>query len=760
MPLMSVNRSRHGALERDLAEILEILQRHEDSVDAARVRAAFDLAMQIHADQKRKDGKPYMVHPLAVAHTCAEHWLTDVSVSAALLHDTLEDADKREGLTGEVLEERFGPEVAHIVRGVTKLERNLGQDGTDHRVGTLKKLLHTTAREDIRIIIIKIFDRLHNVQTLGVFAEGKRRRIGEETMRFYVPIADRLGFYKVARQMEDAVFRTLQPAAHDRLVKWIRGERKRNGPEVMRLIGEIRRVLGDWGIEVVDKFYAKGAFAVHQMARGKSGDLDMQRLAEIPVFNICLIMPDEDACFRTLNLVHSRFQFVTGQVRDFINNPKINGYQSLHTIVRGPSGARISVIIRTPEMDWKNHQGVITDLRAGRVHEGTFLQDLVESFDLIDPTEILELTGRLFFPEIDVTSPAGQTFKLPEGSTALDFAYHIHTDLGHRARSAIIGGRERKLSTRLKAGQKVEITKAKDPQVSPAWFGWVKTDKARFAIRKHLARKEREAVRAEPARLAAYLKQKLGLGLKPGGPEFSRLLQALGIRTEEQLGRHLLTGLVAYDFALARLVPLLGRRDLRRVLKALVREGELTKEQQREIESEPDDEQAARRISGLIEGQVRASRLPCQYVDVEGAQHEIPVRFALCCQPGYGDPIVAVATRGRGVTIHRDTCGNVTTLRQLDSVHLASARWKQSPKMKRVLVQVEGTDRRNLLHDLTRVLAEFRVNIVELSIRAEEGEWFGGMVLLEVSDLTSLETLVQRFNTVPSLKVTDSWALP
>jgi GTP pyrophosphokinase len=759
VPLISVNRGRRHDLEQILDEILEILHNHEDRVDDGRVRGAFDLAMQIHAGQKRKDGRPYMVHPLAVAHTCAEHWMTDVSVSAALLHDTIEDADKREGLTEAVLEERFGSEVAGIVGGVTKLERNLGEDGTDHRVETLKKLLHTTAREDIRIIILKIFDRHHNVGTLGVFNENKRRRIGEETMRFYVPIADRLGFYRVARQMEDDVFRTLQPATFQKYLKWFKSEEKRNGQEIRRLIEGIRQDLGDKGIDMVDEVFAKGVFAVHQMARTKDGDVDLQRLEEVPAFNICLIVPDNDACFRTLNMVHSRFQFVPGQVRDFINNPKINGYQSLHTIVRSPGAARITVVIRTPEMDWSNRHGVITQLRTGRVQEGHFLQDLVESFDIINPGEILELTGRLFFPEIDVTSPAGQTFKLPEGATALDFAYHIHTDLGHRARAAIVGGQERKLGTRLAAGQKVEIVKAKDPQVSPTWFNWVRTDKARLAIRKYLGRKEKEAVKAETERFTGYLKQKLGLVLKPDGPEIRQLGEKLGLPGKHGLGRHLMLGLISYDHALARLVPLLGRRDLRKLSKVLLREGLLTKEKHREIESTVDDD-AARIVAGLIEDQVRQSQVPCLYVDVEGARHDLPVRFALCCQPSYGDSIVAVATRDRGITIHRDTCGNVAALRQLDSIHLVSARWKQSPKTRRVLVQVEGTDRRNLLHDLTRVLAEFRVNIIELSIRAVEGEWFGGMILLEVSDLTSLETLVQRFNSVPSLKVTDSWALP
>ncbi|MBW2263369.1 MAG: bifunctional (p)ppGpp synthetase/guanosine-3',5'-bis(diphosphate) 3'-pyrophosphohydrolase [Deltaproteobacteria bacterium] len=759
MPLISVNRGRRPDLGQALGEILEILHNHEDRVDDERVHGAFQLAMQIHASQKRKDGLPYMVHPLAVAHTCAEHWMTDVSVSAALLHDTLEDADKREGLTEKVLRERFGGEVAGIVGGVTKLERNLGEDGTDHRVETLKKLLHATAREDIRIIILKIFDRHHNVKTLSVFNEDKRRRIGEETMRFYVPIADRLGFYRVARQMEDDVFRTLQPATYQKYVKWFKGEERRNGPEIRRFIDDIRRDLGDKGIDMVDEFFAKGVFAVHQMARDKDGEVDLQRLEEIPAFNICLIVPDTDACFRTLNMVHSRFQFVPGQVRDFINNPKINGYQSLHTIVRSTGASRITVVIRTPEMDWSNRHGVITELRTGRVQEGGFLKDLVESFDIINPGEILELTGRLFFPEIDVTSPAGQTFKLPEGATALDFAYHIHTDLGHRAKTAFVGGQERKLGARLAAGQKVEIVKAKEPQVSPAWFNWVRTDKARLAIRKYLSRMEKEAARDEPARFTAYLKQKLGVGLKPDGPEIRQLRDKLGLSGKDQLGRHLLLGLVSYDHAVAKLVPLLGRRDLRKLLKVLLRDGILTREKHREIES-ASDEEAAGVVGGLIEEHAREFQVPCLYVDVEGARHDIPVRFALCCQPSYGDSIVAVATRDRGITIHREPCGNVSAIRQLDSIHLVSARWKQSPKTHRVLVQVEGTDRRNLLHDLTRVLAEFRVNIIELSIRAVEGEWFGGMILLEVSDLTSLETLVQRFNAVPSLKVTDSWALP
>jgi GTP pyrophosphokinase len=759
VPLVDVFMGRRPDHRRELEEIIELLQRHERSVDEKLVRDAYELAEQVHGSQKRKNGKPYMVHPLAVARTCAEHWMTDVAVAAALLHDTLEDADEEVGLSEEMFVERFGEDVSRIVSGVTKFEKNLAGEGEDYRVETLKKLLHVTALEDIRIIILKIFDRHHNVRSLGVFREEKRRRIGEETIRFYVPMSDRLGFYTVSREMEDSVFKALQPRAYKELSTWVDRERRRKSGQILQIIGEIREALADKGIDAADKFKAKGLFYIHKMASSPDGEVDYQRLEEVPVFNITFVVPDTDACFRTLNLVHSKFTFLPEEVRDFINNPKVNGYQSIHTVVRGPGGSRITVIIRTSEMEWQNRQGVIADLRAGRLYEGTFLQDLVQSLDIINPSELLEMTGRLFFPEIDVTSPAGDSFKLPEGSTALDFAYHIHTDLGHRADTAIIGGQERKLDSRLYSGQRVEIRKAGEPRVKPVWMTWVTTDKARLAIRKYLTRLEREAVEAEPARFTAHLKRRHGISIRPAGSAMSALRESLDYETDEELGEDLLKGLLSYDYALLKLLPELSRRDLRRLARSLGREGVIDAEVGRELETLASEENLSSRLTNILEEHIERSKGACHYVEVEGARHPMAMHFAQCCRPSYGDPIVALTTRD-GVTIHRDTCSKVGAIRLYDSLHLVGARWRQTPKMRRLLVQVEGDDRRNLLHDLTRVLAEFRINIVELTIRTIDGERFGGMILLEVSDLTGLDLLERRFRDVPALRIIDRWILP
>jgi GTP pyrophosphokinase len=683
-----------------------------------------------------------------------------VAVSAALLHDTLEDADKDAGLTEELMAERFGNEVTRIVAGVTKFEKHLAGEKQDSRTETLKKLLHMTALEDIRIIILKIFDRHHNVQSLGVFPEEKRRRIGEETMRFYVPMADRLGFHSVARQMEDSVFRALQPRRYQELRRWVDKEGKKRAGQVTSIISEIGRSLGEKGIDAADKYRSKGLFYINRSVSRTDGEIDWQRLEDFPAYNITFIVPDTDACFRTLNLVHSKFTFLPESVRDFINNPKVNGYQSIHTVVRRPGGSRITVIIRTSEMEWKNRQGVIADLRAGRVYEGTFLKDLVGSFDIINPSELLEMTGRLFFAEIDVSTPAGESFKLPEGATALDFAYHIHTDLGHKARSAIIAGRERKLGTRLRSGQMVEIRKARDPQVKPVWMSWVQTDKARLGIRKFLTRTERDLVAGEVDRFVGYLKNKLGISIKKSGKEMARLREKLGYESDGTLGRDLHTGLLAYDHALLTLLPFLGLKDLRKLARALSKDGTIDAQGLRDLESIKNSEQLAALLATTIQTHVERAQTACHYVEIEGARHPLPMKFAHCCRPSYGDPIVAMTTRDKGVTVHRDTCTNAVNYRLVDSIHLVKARWRQSPKTRRFLVQVEGDDRRNLLHDLTRVLAEFRINIVELTIRAIEQERFGGMILLEVSDLTGPETLERKFNSVPSLRVTDSWVLP
>ena len=398
--------------------ILRTVDEHNDAPDLEMVHDAFRLASYVHAWQERKsDRQPYIVHPLAVAETCANQRMDDVSVAAAILHDCIEDVDASfdlrpafmaehlgpllagiiedllssvpgEGLSraepdSEQLRQlihaavalRFGPEVVRITEGLTKLRGQEVGPASDAELETLKRLLKATASEDIRTIIIKIFDRCDNIRTIDVFRESKQRRIAEKTLQFYVPIATRLGFFNEARLMEDHVMRVLQPDIYHIITDWLRTAEKRIGWRVEREVKGIRTALRDLGIPCRSKLYAKGIFSIWQGLPAK--EHVRRRIGDGCNFNLLLVVDDEDACFRTLNLVHDRFAHLSTRVRDFINNPKVNGYQSIHTICTGHKLPKIQVLVRTEEMDLENHLGVISRLRGGELEDSQWIDELV-----------------------------------------------------------------------------------------------------------------------------------------------------------------------------------------------------------------------------------------------------------------------------------------------------------------------------------------------------------------------------------------------
>ncbi len=732
---------------KNLDSILVSLRTHYDAPNLDLVRDAYRLAREIHAPFQRKDGGPYIVHPLAVATACADHRMCDVAVASALLHDCIEDADESHGITEEVLASRFGPEVGRIVRGLTKLNASETLSPSAAKEETLKRILSTTASEDIRTIVIKIFDRCDNIQTLQVHSPEAQHRIATETFRFYVPIAARLGFFKEARIMEDHAMRVLQPQTYKIITRWFTDHEKPVRRRVERNVRQIQRQLEEVGIRSRSRFYRKGIFAVFESVPG-DGPID-RFLDDGCNFNLSLVVDDVDACFRTLNLVHEVFVHLPLRVRDFIHNPKVNGYQSLHTICTGPDIPKIQILIRTEEMDEASDIGVISQLRAGRIEEQIWLRDLLEAIQEIGGSQILDLTSRVHYAEIDVLTPQGEKRKLRQGATALDFAYEIHTEVGHRAVEAIIDGERRPLRTVLRSDQRVEIvTDVKKAMPTYSWFGWVATDRATVAIRRELNRLEREGIAGETERYLDFIKRALGIALKKDGPEVAALIKCLSFASEREFQRELYSGRLPYDHTIPSLIEVLPENALPKVLKVLYRERLLS----------GDEKTFAGALKGGNKLRDLLRDLVCEHLQdqhpqelpvvIEGCRFPIPTRLARCCRAEHGDEIVARSSPKGGATIHRRNCRTIRQLVRNWPVQMSRARWEGPPRRRRVRVQVEGKQRQGLITAVTTALSRLKIRIRAVNLTTEANGAVSGNIHLDLPDLVDVSEVQQKLGSV------------
>ncbi len=731
-------------------EILRKVAACNEDPDLDLIRDAYAFSRHVHEGQKRKKGGAYIVHPLDVAWECADHWMDDVSVAAALLHDCIEDADEEEPISRGAIDDQFGPEVGRIVEGLTKLRGGDFLEAVDPKLETLKKLLSATVAEDIRTLVIKVFDRTDNIRSVEVHSPDSQRRIARETLRFYVPIAARLGLFKEARVMEDHVMRVLQPELYRAITRWLSANQKKIGRRVDKLTREIQETLRGLGIRCQYRFYHKGIYTIFEALRVEK--LPLRRIDEGCNFNLCLIVDDVDACFRTLNLVHRRFVHLPARVRDFINNPKVNGYQSLHTICTAPEIPKIQVLIRTEPMNVENHIGVIHQLRQGKEGDTSWLDELVDSFHNIGSDHLLELTSRVFFPEIDVLTPQGATKKLPQGATALDFAYLIHTEVGDTARGAIVDGHSRPLRTVLRSGQKVEIVTSKEVQPSYQRLGWVSTTRASIALRKALQRAERRAIDQAIDQFTQFSREKLGIPLRRDKPVFLDLLGSLDLADEREFGRELYAGRLDYDHVIPHLVSVAPKPNFKRLAQVLREDDLLDDRELRDLQQIRDPELQRMWIGDLVCDHLRSAELPSVPIEVEGLRYPIPVRLAGCCRPEYGDEIVAHTTRERGATIHRRTCREIRDMVTLWPAQMGAARWLSRPRKRIVRDELRGRDRRGLLLALTNLLSELKVDVQSVQMVAGERGEAHGWAQLELDDLTDREELAQRMEGIPGIR--------
>jgi guanosine-3',5'-bis(diphosphate) 3'-pyrophosphohydrolase len=699
-----------ASLDKLKNQVLDAVAGHYPQADLTPVAGAFDFAVSAHVDQKRASGEPYVTHPIAAAQIVADLGIDPTAVEAALLHDVPEDTE----YNLSDIEDRFGAEVAHLVDGVTKLSKFSTHTHEQQQAENIRKMFLAMA-EDIRVVLIKLADRLHNMRTLGALSPEKQVRIARQTMEIYAPLAERLGIWQMKWELEDLAFKVLEPDAFRELARLLDTRRKGRESYIDRAIDVLRPELKKAGISAELQGRPKHLYSIHKKMQRKSAEF-----GEIyDVYAIRILVDELKDCYAALGVVHSIWRPIPGQFDDYIAVPKNNLYQSLHTAVIAIDGKPLEIQIRTHQMHQVSEVGIAAHWRykegskSDREYDAklAWLRQLMDwQRDVSDATEFVEgIKLDIFQDQVFVFTPKGDVKDLPAGATPLDFAYRIHTDVGHRTIGAKVNNRLVPLDYRLKNGDIVEIVTTKGVHgPSRDWLNLVRTSHAREKIRAWFKRQQRddnivhgrESLERELRRLARRSIQAVGL---------DRIAEIAKTYNYESLD----------DFYAAIGYGAVGAQQV------VTRLG-------------VDDD------AELTLPAVAPPTVPARTggVRVKGVG-DLLVRFAKCCHPIPGDPITGFITRGKGVTVHLTTCPTIVNEREVS--RLIDVEWEAAPTQTYpIAIRVEAYDRTGLLSDITQVVAENKVNILAASVNVAPDHTAIVIATLQVASVAQLARVMGR----------------
>lgn len=702
-----------------LDQILEKIRGYAPDADLGLIRKAWVFAEKYHRGQSRKTGEPFLAHPLEVANILADLRMDLDTIAVACLHDTVEDTDA----TREDIEQKFGVDIADMVEGVTKLNKLDFRTAEEAQAENFRKLVMAMSR-DIRVIVVKLADRLHNMQTLEGQRPEKRVAIATETMDLYAPIANRLGIVSIKGQLEDLSFRYLHPDVYEELGAqidarrpWFEGYIERVRKQLVSHMGE------DFGrVEVSGRM--KRLWSIWRKMQEKH--LTFEEVHDLVAFR--LLVDTVTECYGTLGTVHGLWAPQSEKFKDYIAQPKANGYQSLHTTVMGPEGQRIEVQIRTRGMHsfaefgiaahWKYKEGKLA-LRREEIEKYTKIRQLLQwAEDIEDSREFLDvLKVDLYADQVYVYTPAGDIRWFPNGATALDFAYAIHTEVGHRCTGARVNGRMTKLNYPLGSGDTVEILRKSDQQPNKDWLQMARTSRALSKIRQFLRREERKKAIERGQQVLDQDLRKFGRSLKAvlKQDELRRALDELNHRSPVELYSS-----IGY-----------GRLQTDRVLPFYI-----DAEKLEAAKEEEQDEIQTTTLTGLFRKLGRRSGSP---VRIDGQEGLLTV-FAKCCRPLPGDPIMGFITRGRGITVHTSDCRQALSLPRERRVDVA---WDSNHKVPhQARIHIITVDRPLMLAELTKAIGKMNVNITGADIRTTKDD--RGEIILDVAvnDRTQLRNMM------------------
>ena len=717
--------SRNTAYSGEVADLVKVVKTNHPKADLSIIERAFAAADQAHTGQLRKSGEPYITHPLAVARILADLGIGPTTIAAALLHDTVEDT----AYSLEMLTADFGDEVAMLVDGVTKLDKVKFGDAA--QAETVRKMVVAMSK-DIRVLVIKLADRLHNARTWGFVSPESARRKAQETLEIYAPLAHRLGISAIKWELEDISFSVLYPKVYEEIINLVGQRAPKRDEFISSVISSIEEDLKEIKIKGKVDGRPKQFYSIYQkmVVRGREFD-DIYDLVGIRV-----IVASVRDCYAVLGAIHARWNPVPGRFKDYIAMPKFNLYQSLHTTVIGPNGRPVEIQIRTQEMHFRAEYGVAAHWKykeqSGRTttseEDLAWVKHLTDwQADTQDPREFLDsLRFEIGAKEVYVFTPKGKVIGLPANASPVDFAYAVHTEVGHRTMGAKVNGRLVPLESELHSGDVVEIFTSKSTDAGPSkdWLGFVKSPRAKSKIKAWFSAERRDdAIEAGKDALAkAMRKQNLPLQRLLGADSIVKLASELKYPDVDALYAAVGDGHVSPQSVIERLT-------------AGFHEEEDESETVFTLPRRSSADRARADNSGVL---VRGDA-------------DVMAKLARCCTPVPGDEIIGFVTRGSGVSVHRVDCRNVADLRKQEG-RIMEVSWSESGKsLFLVQIQIEALDRGGLLSDVTRVLAEHHVNILSASVSTRADKVALSRFVFEMGDAQLLEHLLNAVRRIDNV---------
>jgi GTP diphosphokinase / guanosine-3',5'-bis(diphosphate) 3'-diphosphatase len=701
---------------RTIGELLTEIPRYQPGADLELVRRAYAFSEEVHDGQRRMSGEPYHMHPLAVASLLVDFKMDVTTVTAGLLHDVLEDT----ATSKDLLTQRFGADIAELVDGVTKIGKLAFASREERQAENFRKMLVAMAR-DIRVLMIKLADRLHNMRTLEYLPGDKQKKIAQETLDIYAPLAHRLGMAKVKGELEDLALKAIQPEAYEDLQRRVAKRRLEREAEINQVIAILQKKLGEVGIEAQITGRPKHFYSIYKkMQQGREFDEIYDLTA------VRLIAPSVRDCYGALGVVHSLWKPVPGRFKDFIAIPKSNMYQSLHTTVIGPKGDPVEIQIRTPDMHRIAEEGIAAHWlykekkgKDGFDQAFVWLRQLLEwQQEMKDPREFMETVKVDLFPdEVYVFTPKGDVKALPEGSTPIDFAYAVHTEVGNHCVGARVNGKLVPLRQTLRQGDIVEIVTSPTQRPSRDWLKVVRSTRGRSKIKQWLRTEERARSVMVGRELLDREAKKHRISLQPvlDSEEMRKLAVEHGYATVDDLLAGIGYGKTSVQTVITRFAPA-------------------------DVQAEPRTEPRPA---------TRPARArPDSGITVRGVD-DVLARFAKCCSPVPGDPIVGFITRGRGITVHTRDCPNLAG-GVVDTERTVDVAWDVADKMSlpvKIAVFI-GRDRPGLLADISTAISSRQINIIKAEVTVTEDRRGINHFTVEVADIDQLQGVMAAIGAV------------
>ncbi len=717
-----------------LSDLFAVIEEHADegqlAIDRDRVFDAFVFSCRHHGGQRRKSGEDFIIHPVGVTKICAGLRLDTETLCAALLHDTVEDTSA----SLDEVREQFGDEVASLVDGVTKLEGITFTSRDEAQAENYRKMMVAMAT-DIRVILIKLADRLHNMRTIGALSKQKQIEKAKETLEIYAPIAHRLGIHAMKWELEDLAFASLHPRKYQEVKGLVNQQRDARDAYVGRAGSTLTTELDALGISAEISGRAKHFYSIYSKMTRKGREFN--EIYDLTAMRV--ITGSVKDCYGAVGVIHSLWKPMPGRFKDFVAMPKFNMYQSLHTTVIGPEGQPLEIQIRTRDMHDMAEYGVAAHWLYKSDSETTsadaklaWLRSMMDwQQELSDPAEFVEnLKVDLLDEEVFVFTPQGEVKRLSAGATPLDFAYEIHTELGHRCVGAKANGKIVPLTYQLRSGDRVEIlTSKRERGPSRDWLSVVKTTRARNKIKQWFKAEGREDAEHTGRELLQEHLRKAGLPAQKmaASPLLADVIRDMGYPKAD-------------DFYIALGGAKISPKVVVNKILQKLKQGEPAEVDDRVAETLIDDRRRRRRPTGSS----------IDYgIQVEGVD-SVMLRLAKCCHPVPGDPIVGYVSLGRGITIHRDDCTNVASLRK-DPERFVPVHWEGGNEHAfKVEIQVDGWDRHRLLEDISRTFAEHGINIVEARCTVSKPMVHNRFVI-EVGDTKALKATITRLRNIESV---------